>query len=66
VEQQVSDIANAIQEQSHASGQIAKQVENIAQIAEESSVAADSTAGNAMRLHALAEAMRQDVACYRT
>ena len=66
VEQQVSDIANAIQEQSNASGLIAKQVENIAQIAEESSVAADSTAHNAQRLHGLAQDMRRDVACYRT
>jgi methyl-accepting chemotaxis protein len=66
VEQQVSDIANAIQEQSNASGLIAKQVENIAQIAEESSVAAESTAQNAQRLHGLAQDMRRDVACYRT
>lgn len=66
VEQQVSDIASAIQEQSHASGLIAQKVENIAQIAEHSRVAADSTAHNAQRLHTLAQDMRRDVACYTT
>ncbi|MFC3626018.1 methyl-accepting chemotaxis protein [Vogesella amnigena] len=66
VGQQVAEIAVAIHEQSAASARIAQKVDGIAQIAEESSVAAQSTASNALRLHALAQDMRRDVACYTT
>lgn len=65
VEYQVGDIASSIQEQSEASFLIAQKVENIAQVAEESSAAAHSTADSANHLRQLAKNMQDEVALYR-
>ncbi|HSD39195.1 MAG TPA: methyl-accepting chemotaxis protein [Rhodocyclaceae bacterium] len=61
----VSEITDAIREQSSTSTSIAQQVERIAQMAEESSAAAGESASSARELDKLAESMQRIVASYR-
>ncbi|MFT3735244.1 MAG: methyl-accepting chemotaxis protein [Rhodocyclaceae bacterium] len=61
----VSEITDAIREQSSTSNSIAQQVERIAQMAEESSAAAGESASSARELDKLAESMQRIVAGYR-
>ncbi|GAA5166479.1 methyl-accepting chemotaxis protein [Viridibacterium curvum] len=61
----VSEITDAIREQSSTSNSIAQQVERIAQMAEESSAAAGESASSARELDKLAESMQRIVASYR-
>ncbi|SMC20579.1 methyl-accepting chemotaxis protein [Andreprevotia lacus DSM 23236] len=65
VVERVGDISNAIREQSTASTSIAHLVERIAQMSEESSAAAQRTAGAAGNLDQLAGEMQREVARYR-
>ena len=60
-----SEIATAVLEQREASTQIARMVETIAQQAEESSVAAQGGASQAVVLGSHAQSMQQTVAQYR-
>ena len=60
-----SEIATAVLEQREASTQIARMVETIAQQAEESSVAAQGGASQALVLGSHAQGMQQTVAQYR-
>jgi len=61
----VSDISDAIREQSMASASIAQQVESIAQMAEENSAAAMTSADTARELAQLAQGMQDVVSQYR-
>ncbi|MFA9441556.1 methyl-accepting chemotaxis protein [Uliginosibacterium sp. sgz301328] len=61
----IGDITSAIREQGIASNTIASQIEHIAQMAEESSAAAEQTAGTAFQLNTAAEQMHQIVQRYR-
>ncbi|MBN9694609.1 MAG: methyl-accepting chemotaxis protein [Zoogloea sp.] len=61
----VSEISEAIREQSSASAIIAQKVERIAQMSEENSAAAGTTSSTASDLNTLAAAMRQEVQKYR-
>ncbi|WP_051710558.1 methyl-accepting chemotaxis protein [Andreprevotia chitinilytica] len=65
VVERVGDISGAIREQSAASTNIAHLVERIAQMSEESSAAAQRTAGSAGQLDQLAAEMQREVARYR-
>jgi methyl-accepting chemotaxis protein len=60
-----SEIASAVNEQRHASSQIAQMIETIAQQAEESSAAAQSGAAQARQLDTQAQTMQHTVAAYR-
>ncbi len=61
----VGDISEALTEQSTAMSSIAQQVERIAQMTDENSSTAHSTADAARVLDQLAERMHQELACYR-
>ncbi|GAB7128311.1 methyl-accepting chemotaxis protein [Silvimonas sp. JCM 19000] len=61
----VDDISTAISEQSAASNNIAQLVERIAQMSEENSASARTTAGSAQQLHMLAGEMQREVERYR-
>jgi len=61
VVESVSDISLSISEQSAASTEIAKRVESIAQLAEDSNVAMEKTAESARTVKHLVEAMRDAV-----
>jgi methyl-accepting chemotaxis protein len=61
----VSEITDAIREQSTTSTSIAQQVERIAQMSEESSAAAGESADAARELDRLADSMQKIVASYR-
>ncbi len=61
----VGEITSAIREQSSASSIIAQQVERIAQMSEENSIAAQNTANNAQELNNVARAMRAEVDLYK-
>ncbi|MDP5241176.1 methyl-accepting chemotaxis protein [Uliginosibacterium sp. 31-16] len=61
----VSEITDAIREQSTTSTSIAQQVERIAQMAEESSAAAAESSDAARELDRLAESMQRIVASYK-
>ena len=61
----VSEISEAIREQSSASSIIAQKVERIAQMSEENSAAAGTTSSTAADLNSLAATMRNEVQKYR-
>ena len=61
----LTDLANATREQSAASVDIARHVEQIARMAEESSSAIDGAANSASQLEELATAMRTTIAQFR-
>lgn len=61
----VQEISSAIREQASAMTDIARQVEKIAQMSEESSASADSSAGIAKRVDSLALEMQQVVHQYK-
>ncbi|NMG71758.1 methyl-accepting chemotaxis protein [Parazoarcus communis] len=61
----VDEISSAIREQGMASNVIAQNVEQIAQMAEECSAAAQSSAAGATALDQLAKEMRAEIAIYR-
>lgn len=61
----VSEIADAIREQSVASTSISQQIENIAQMTEKASAAATDSANSARELDRLGESMKRIVAEYR-
>ncbi|PAS96746.1 MAG: hypothetical protein CGU28_07475 [Candidatus Dactylopiibacterium carminicum] len=63
--QRVEEIADAIREQGMASNNIASHVERVAQMAEESSAAAGSSARTAGELNTLARDMEQIIATYK-
>ena len=58
----VADISSALREQGAASTAIARNVEHIAQMAEQNSAAVRDTADTAHHLESLAQQLRQDVA----
>ncbi|HCV13897.1 MAG TPA: chemotaxis protein [Candidatus Accumulibacter sp.] len=62
----VSEIGNAIAEQSIASQEIARRVEQVAQSSEENNAAAQQTAEAAHTLRGLADGLRATVAQFRT
>lgn len=64
-ETRVSDIASATQEQSVASSEIAKNVERVAQMAEENNMAVGETAGDARQLGQLADRLHNLVSRFR-
>jgi len=61
----VSDISSALREQSAASSQVAQQVEIIARMTEENSVAANEIAGEAQQLESLAGALESAVSRFK-
>ncbi len=61
----VDDIVNALNEQAMASQEIAKGVENIAQLSEENSAVARRTSGSAEDLQALAADLQQTIAYFK-
>jgi methyl-accepting chemotaxis protein len=65
VVQAVTDISNALKEQSVAANDIAANVEKIAQMSEENSAATKEAADTAHQLEALAASTRQAVAAFR-
>ena len=65
VVQAVTDISNALKEQSVAANDIAANVEKIAQMSEENSAATKEAADTAQRLERLAADTRQAVAAFR-
>ncbi len=62
----VNDISSSIQEQSLASSEIARKLENIARMSEESAVSVRQTADAARQLHGLAGALHESVARFKT
>ncbi|MCL2523979.1 MAG: methyl-accepting chemotaxis protein [Betaproteobacteria bacterium] len=62
----VTDISGALGEQTVASTEIAKNVERIAQMAEQNNAAARTNADTAENLHQLAETIGQEVARFRS
>ena len=62
----VSEISNALREQASASGEIARNVESIAQMAEQNNAAAQSTAQTARELRQLAAGLETEVGRFRT
>ena len=61
----VSEITEAIREQSTASSIIAQQVERIAQMSEENNAAAQNTANTSSELSEVARSMQVEVAHYQ-
>jgi methyl-accepting chemotaxis protein len=61
----VSEISSALREQSAASSQVAQQVEIIARITEENSMAANEIAGEAQQLESLAGALESAVSRFK-
>lgn len=61
----VTDISAALREQGAASTDIARNVERIAQMAEQNSEAVRETAGTARRLENLAQQLRSEVSHFR-
>ena len=61
----VTDISAALREQGVASTEIARNVERIAQMAEQNSAAVRDTAGTARELERLAQQLRGDVQRFR-
>jgi methyl-accepting chemotaxis protein len=61
----VSEISDALREQSAAATEIAKNVERIAQMAEQNSVSVDSNAATVEELDGLAEALRSEVSRFK-
>jgi methyl-accepting chemotaxis protein len=57
----VGEIIHSIREQSHASNNIAQQVENVAQMTEENSAVAKNSAGAANELDQLATEMLNNI-----
>jgi methyl-accepting chemotaxis protein len=57
----MTEISNALKEQSEASNDIAKHVESIAQITDENNAAAEETASNAQRLDELARNVQNTI-----
>ncbi|MDR0577139.1 MAG: methyl-accepting chemotaxis protein [Candidatus Accumulibacter sp.] len=57
----MTDVSNALKEQSQASNDIAKHVENIAQITDENNAAAEETASNAQQLDELAKSVQSTI-----
>ncbi|MBI2275772.1 MAG: cache domain-containing protein [Dechloromonas sp.] len=66
VSEVVNDISASIREQSAAGNKIADQLEGIAQMSEESSVAVRRTADAARQLHTLSASLHQAVAQFKT
>jgi methyl-accepting chemotaxis protein len=62
----VNDISDSISEQSMASNEIARQLETIAQMSEESAVAVKHTADAARHLHSLSASLHTAVAQFKT
>ena len=65
VEVKVSEISDAVVEQGQASDHIAQQVERIAQMTEENSASAASSASVARELHDVAQSIRETLNAYR-
>ena len=61
----ISDISSALEEQSRASGDIAVNIEKVAQMTEQNSVAAEATAGAADNLVVMADTMRTVLGRFR-
>jgi methyl-accepting chemotaxis protein len=61
----VNDISLAISEQSSASAEIARRVESIAQLADESNVAMNRTAESARTVKHLVEAMQSVISGFK-
>ena len=61
----INDISLAISEQSSASAEIARRVESIAQLADESNVAMNQTAESARTVKHLVEALRSEIGGFR-
>ena len=66
VTQMVTSISDSIAEQSAAGNQIARQLETIAQMSEESATAVRNTANAARELHSLSASLHQAVSQFRT
>ena len=62
----VDEISNALREQTAASTEIARNVEKIAQMAEQNNAAAAANAATAGELRRLAESLGTDMARFRT
>ncbi len=62
----VNDISGAIREQGVAGNDIARKLETIAQMSEESAIAVRQTADAARRLHTLSDSLHQTVAQFKT
>ncbi len=62
----VNDISGAIREQGVAGNDIARKLETIAQMSEESAIAVRQTADAARRLHSLSDSLHQTVAQFKT
>ncbi|MCX8144797.1 MAG: methyl-accepting chemotaxis protein [Azovibrio sp.] len=65
VAEAVTEISNALKEQSQASQDIARHVESIAQMTDENNAAAEETAASATRLDQLAQEVSQTVAQFK-
>ncbi|MCL2021535.1 MAG: methyl-accepting chemotaxis protein [Betaproteobacteria bacterium] len=61
----VTEISNALKEQSQASQEISRHVESIAQMTDENNAAAEETASSASRLEQLAATVRASVAQFK-
>jgi len=61
----VSDISNALQEQSKASAEIARNIENIAQMVEENNSSSEQAASAAHQLQRLAQELSSSVRSFR-
>jgi len=61
----VSDISNALKEQSNARAVIARNIENIAQMVEANNAASEQAASAAHQLQKLAQALTASVSSFR-
>ncbi|MDR3054221.1 MAG: methyl-accepting chemotaxis protein [Zoogloeaceae bacterium] len=61
----ITEISNALKEQSQASSDIAKHVESIAQMTDENNAAAEETASGATRLNQLAGEVNSEIAQFK-
>ena len=61
----VTEISNALKEQSQASQDIARHVESIAQMTDENSAAAEETASGAQHLHQLSDSVSSTLAQFK-
>jgi methyl-accepting chemotaxis protein len=60
----VNDITNSLKEQTEASNEIARNIENIASMVEENNMAASKAAGAAQQLEQLAEGLTRSIGSF--